>query len=219
MTDSSGSWLSNLRGRFVVFDGIDGSGKTTQFQRFTEFLQRCDLEVCQVREPGGTAIGEQVRQILLDPANGDMDLLCEMLLYMASRAQLVARQIRPALEANRIVLADRFISSTLAYQGAAGGIPVPDILQVGRIALGPCWPDLVVIFDVELKTALSRLSRQLDRVERRSAEFHRAVRNGFLEQARTDPKRHLVIDANVDTDAVFDRLVIEIRDKLGEDER
>jgi len=169
--------------------------------------------VCEVREPGGTVIGEHIRNVLLDPANDPMDLRCEMLLYMASRAQLVAERIRPALEENQLVLADRFISSTLAYQGAGGGIPIADILRIGQIALGQCWPDLVIIFDVDEKAASARLNPLLDRMEMKGRDYHRTVRRGYLDQARTDPDRHLVIDATADADTVFTRLLQSLETK------
>lgn len=207
-------WISGLCGRFVVFDGPDGSGKTTQFQRFAQYLQAHGRSVCLVREPGGTSIGEQIRQVLLDTANDDMDLRCEMLLYMASRAQLATQQIRPALARGDVVLADRFISSTLAYQGAAGGLAEADILRVGQIALQDCWPDLVVIFDVDETTAAGRLNPLLDRIEQRGDDYHRAVRQGYLNQAQNDPDRYVVIDAAADPDTVFARLVEAIKQKL-----
>lgn len=208
-------WIHGLRSKFLVFDGPDGGGKTTQFQRFTREVETHGLPVCLVREPGGTSIGEQIRQVLLDATNDDMDLRCEMLLYMASRAQLATQQIRPALARGELVLADRFISSTLAYQGAAGGLPEADILRVGQIALRSCWPDLVVIFDVDEKTAAGRLNPSLDRIEQRSTDYHRAVRQSYLEQARQDPDRYLVIDANTDADTVFARLTEAIKSKLA----
>ena len=125
-----------LRGRFVVFDGPDGSGKSTQFHRLCADARSAGLDVCEVREPGGTHIGEQIRRLLLDPSvKEDVDLRAEMLLFMASRAQLLAQRVRPALSRGALVLADRFVSSTLAYQGAAGGLPVDDIMAVGRVAL------------------------------------------------------------------------------------
>ena len=135
MTD----WLNKLRGRFIVFDGPDGSGKSTQFRRFLSLVHSADIEVCEVREPGGTEIGEQVRKVLLDPNNKEeIDLRAEMLLFMASRAQLISQRIRPAMKEGKLILADRFISSTLAYQGSAGGLPQEEILasirRVGRVA-------------------------------------------------------------------------------------
>ena len=143
---SNPGWIQNLRGRFVVFDGPDGSGKSTQFRRFAELVEDHGVGVCEVREPGGTHIGEQIRRVLLDPeVKEDVDVRCEMLLFMASRAQLIAQKVRPALAAGRLVLADRFISSTLAYQGTAGGLPMSEILRVGQVALGRFWPDLPVL--------------------------------------------------------------------------
>ena len=200
----SDSWFHQLAGRFLVFDGPDGSGKTTQFRRLIQHAQRQHLTVCEVREPGGTHLGEQVRDVLLDPANKDgINLTAEMLLFMASRAQLVAERIRPALDRQELVLADRFISSTLAYQGTAGGLPVADILRVGQIALGDAWPNLVVVFDVDQQTAASRLNPLLDRMEQKGAAFHAKVRQGYLDQAESDPERYLVVDARQPEDAVF----------------
>lgn len=214
MSTDATAWLRRLAGKFVVFDGPDGSGKSTQFRRFSALVQDAGVPICEVREPGGTPIGEQVRRILLDPANAEMDLRCEMLLYMASRAQLVHQKIRPALERGDLVLADRFISSTLAYQGTAGGIPVADILRVGQIALDRSWPDLVVLFDVDETVAAGRLSPLLDRMEQKGEEYHRTVRRGYLEQARSDPGRYLVIDASADAATVFERLLRGVREKL-----
>ncbi|MEX2213611.1 MAG: dTMP kinase [Phycisphaeraceae bacterium] len=207
-------WLAGLKGRFVVFDGPDGSGKSTQFRRFTEYVREAGLEVCEVREPGGTGIGEQIRNVLLDPKNDAMDIRCEMLLYMASRAQLVAQRIRPAKEAGQLILADRFISSTLAYQGAAGGLPIDDILSIGRVALQDCWPDTIVVFDVDQETASRRLNPLLDRIEMKGAAYHRTVREGYLKQAKDDPKRYLVIDARSDADSVFGQLCEALRGRI-----
>lgn len=205
------AFMSRLGGRFVVFDGPDGSGKTTQFHRFCHAARDAGLDVVEVREPGGTAIGEQVRQLLLDPANEDMDLRAEMLLYMASRAQLVARKIGPAIEAGKLVVADRFISSTLAYQGTAGGVDPTDIAAVGDIAVGRYRPDLVVVFDVDQATAARRLNPLLDRIEQRGADFHARVREGYLQQARQAPDGYRVIDARADADAVFGQLLHVMR--------
>jgi dTMP kinase len=227
MTTTAPSWIKKLRGRFIVFDGPDGGGKSTQFRRFSKLVQDSGIPVCEVREPGGTAIGEQVRRVLLDPANKEeVDLRCEMLLFMASRAQLVAQRIRPAREAGQLVLADRFISSTLAYQGAGGGLPIADILAVGRIALGDCWPDLTVVFDVDEATALRRMNpllrprefeaSQHDRIELKGAEFHRTVRQGYLAQAAGDPAGYLVVDAHGNAESVFRSLLKDIEGKLAQ---
>lgn len=229
MAGETNKWISTLRGRFLVFDGPDGSGKSTQIQRFAEYAQAAGVQPCVVREPGGTPIGEQIRKVLLDPTNDAMDLRCEMLLYMASRAQLINQVVGPALERGELVIADRFISSTLAYQGTAGGLATEDILAAGRIAVGKHWPDLVVIFDVDEQTAAERLmggdkrhrylevgqpSLFSDRMEVKGMDYQRKVRNGYLEQARNDPDRYLVIDAAGDEDTVFDRLLKGLRGAL-----
>lgn len=204
----STDWTSQLAGRFIVFDGPDGSGKSTQFKRFSSYSREAGrLKVREVREPGGTAIGEQIRTVLLDPANTEMSLRCEMMLYMASRAQLIEQIIRPALTRDEFVLADRFISSTLAYQGTAGGMTPEEILAVGRVAIGSIWPDLTVIFDVDEHVAATRLNPLLDRMELKGVEFHRRVRQGFLAQAQNEPDRHLVVDATAEADVVFERLL------------
>lgn len=210
-------WLQKLRGRFIVFDGPDGSGKSTQFRRLVDTVEALDVRVCEVREPGGTHIGEEIRKVLLDPSvKEDVDVRCEMLLFMASRAQLISQKIKPALASDCLVLADRFISSTLAYQGTAGGLPIADILKVGQVALGQHWPDLVVVFDVDEDTAASRINPLLrerefnadkDRMEAKGAAFHRRVRQGYLDQAADDPDRYLVIDATREPDAVFNDLL------------
>lgn len=202
MSDSE--LVQKLGGRFIVFDGPDGSGKTTQFRRLVELAEANGVTVCEVREPGGTYIGEQVRNVLLDPTiKEEVDIRCEMLLFMASRAQLVAQRIRPAIEAGHLVLADRFISSTLAYQGTAGGIPQEDIVRIGQVALGETWPELTIVFDVDEKTAAGRLNPLLDRMEQKGAAFHRRVREGYLEQVERDPDRYAVIDATQTPEAVF----------------
>lgn len=151
------SWLLALRGKFIAFEGPDGSGKTTQYRRLMALLHEHKVPVCEVREPGGTPIGESVRQILLHTKD-DMTLRCEMLLYMASRAQLVQERIRPAMLQGSVVLADRFVASTLAYQGSAGGLPVEEIRAVAQVAVQNCWPDLNVVFDVDEDTAARRIS-------------------------------------------------------------
>ncbi len=215
--------MRRLAGRFIAFEGPDGSGKTTQYRRLISLLQQRGLTVCEVREPGGTPIGESIRQILLHTKD-EMTLRCEMLLYMASRSQLVEQRIRPALKRGEVVMADRFVSSTLAYQGSAGGIPIPEIKAVADVAIQGAYPDLVIIFDVDEETAARRLSplladvsstresKGLDRIESRGREFHRKVREGYLEQARLEPDRHLVIDARRSADEVWQSLL----DTLGQ---
>ena len=209
-------WHHRLRGQFIVFEGPDGSGKSTQFHRLSDFAQARGLTVCEVREPGGTAIGEEIRNVLLDHRFVDLDVRAEMLLYMASRAQLVAERIGPALARGEVVLADRFVSSTLAYQGAAGGMSLDDIRAVAHIACGRVMPNLIVIFDVTEETASARLNPLLDRMEAKGRAYHRRVREGYLSQAREDPEHYLVIDANGDANAVWSALVEQVAHRLGD---
>lgn len=216
--------LDNLRGKFLVFEGPDGSGKSTQLRRLVELCAARNLPLCEVREPGGTPVGEHIRQILLHTKD-EMTLRCEMLLYMASRAQLVEQRIRPALARGELVIADRFVSSTYAYQGAAGGVPIDEIDAVARVAMQGAAPDLVIIFDVDEETA-ARRTRGLakgarpsqvkvaghvtlfdDRIERRGADFHSKVRRGYLDLATRDPAHHAVLDASKGPDDVWEQLV------------
>jgi dTMP kinase len=201
--DNSRDWLGRLAGTFLVFEGPDGSGKTTQMRRFKQLLDDAGLHTLEVREPGGTDIGEQIRQVLLH-TKAEMTLRCEMLLYMASRAQLVEQKIKPALAAGHVVVADRYLASTLAYQGTAGGISHEDIWAVANASLQGVLPDLVLIFDVDEQTAASRINpliatatrkEGLDRIESRGAAFHRKVREGYLTQARQFPDAHRIINA------------------------
>ncbi len=229
---SSDPLAALLPGRFVVLDGPDGCGKSTQFARFSAHCSSLGVAVEEVREPGGTQIGEQIRSVLLDPVNDAMVVRAEMLLYMASRAQLLAERIAPALEAGRLVLADRFISSTLAYQGTAGGLSPEEIAKVGAVATGGesgRTPDLVVIFDVDESTAARRRAGDStrkpsnpscsqngdDRMEQKGLEFQRRVREGYLDQVRRDPEAYLLIDASTDADSVFEAFLDGLRERLA----
>ena len=204
-----------LPGRFIVLDGPDGCGKSTQMSRVKAFCLRFGIEMEHVREPGGTTIGEQVREILLDAANDRMVVRTEMLLYMASRAQLIAERIQPALKAQRFVLADRFISSTLAYQGTGGGLSPEEIMSVGDVTTAETKPDLVVILDVDTEIASTRISGELDRMERKGKAFHERVRAGYLDQIERDPDRYLRIDAGQGPDEVFNDLLQGLIERLS----
>lgn len=223
-------WLARLAGRFIAFEGPDGSGKSTQLKRLVAACQGAGVKVCEVREPGGTHVGERIRDILLDKASEGMVLRCEMLLYMASRAQLVEARILPALKAGELVIADRFLASTYAYQGAAGGLPRDEILAVAGVAVGQCLPELNLIFDVDEQTAAKRAgivasgkgaknhegvsSLFADRMEDRTREFRRKVREGYVELARLDPARHALIDARGGPEEVWGRTVQALRERF-----
>jgi dTMP kinase len=205
--------VEKLAGRFIVIDGPDGAGKSTQAGLLADYLRSVGAAVRMVRDPGGTAIGDRIRQILLDRAHGEMAVQCELMLYMASRAQLAAEIIRPALAAGMCVLSDRYISSTIAYQGA-GGIDPDAIRQVARIAVGPTWPDLTVVLDLPSDEGLARAGRLNghDRMEAKGLEFHRRVRDMFLLQARQEPGRFVVVNASGSPGEIQTRLRGAIED-------
>lgn len=218
MSGTSGQhgWLGAYAGRFVVFEGPDGSGKSTQFRRLVGAMGAAGVACTAVREPGGTHVGEAVRGVLLDNAHAGMSVRCEMLLYMASRAELVEREIVPALRAGRVVLADRYVPSTIAYQGAAGGLPVADIAAVARAATTGLMPDLVLLFDIDADRAAARLSPLLDRMESKGRAFHRKVRDGYLRQAEADPRRFALIDAAEPEEAVWRAVLGALRERIEE---
>jgi len=204
----SEQWTDRLTGKFLVIDGPDGAGKSTQLALLAERLEAAGVGVRVVRDPGGTAIGAKIRKILLDRANAPMAVACELMLYMASRAQLAEEVIRPALAAGQCVLCDRYISSTVAYQGA-GGIDGKIVHRAGRIAVGETWPDLTVLLDLPSDEGLSRTGEP-DRMEAKGSAFHRRVRELFLLQAREDPARFTVVDAAGSVEAVGARVASAI---------
>ena len=177
------------KGTFIVLDGTEGSGKSTQVRMLHErFVESFGADgVLLVRDPGTTRIGEQVRAILLDPAHGEMSMRAEMLLYMAARAQMMAQVILPALEQHKVVLCDRFVSSTLAYQLGGDGLTAGDIRLVADIAIRGRWPDLTILLDMPATASLARVKRAKDRIEQRPLEYHEQVRQSYLAQARADP--------------------------------
>ena len=193
------------RGLFITFEGTDGSGKTTQLRRLGERLRASGWPVLETVEPGGTPIGQQIRRILLDNANQELDRRAEMLLYFASRAQNVHQWIVPHLEAGGVVLCDRFTDSTLAYQGGGRGLGADTVRKLHEIACGTLQPDVTVYLDVDLETGLARAKagrERLDRMDQQSLEFHRSVRQTYLGLAAAEPQRFRVIDASPDPDAV-----------------
>jgi len=174
--------------RFIVLDGPEGSGKSTQGQLLLQHLKKAGQEAILVRDPGTTPIGEQIRALLLNPANDQMNMRCEMLLYMAARAQMMAQVILPALTSGQTVICDRFVSSTLAYQLGGDGLTAEEIRKPASIAIKDRWPDLTLILDLPVDKAMSRINRRKDRIEQRSREYHEQVRKNYLAQAAADPK-------------------------------
>ncbi len=194
--------VAALAGRFIVLDGPEGCGKSTQARLLGDRLAALGAAVALVRDPGTTRIGEQIRAILLDPAHGEMGMRCEMLLYMAARAQMVAQTILPALRSGKVVICDRFVSSTLAYQVGGDGLTDRHIRAIGDVAIGGRWPDLTLILDMPVEQSFARMQRDKDRIEQRSLAYHEQVRRNYLRQARSDPRRYAVIDAARPVDQV-----------------
>ena len=219
------AWMSALAGKFLAFEGADGSGKSTQLARFVACAEAAGLTVCELREPGGTVVGEAIRAVLLDHASEGIALSAEMFLYMASRAQLVKEKVRPALARGELVVADRFVPSTIAYQGAVGGMPEDDIRAVAQIATGGIAPDPVVVIDVDDKTALRRtegVSRKRtrpsdqptlfqDRMERKMSSAWAQIRESYVAQAKAEPDRFIVVDGAPDEDTVHAAMLDAIR--------
>lgn len=204
-----------MKGTFITFEGIEGSGKTTQIVLLANHLKSHGIKIVLTREPGGTMIGDQIRKILLDPANKALDPSAELLLYAASRAQHLSEVILPALAAGTIVLCDRFSDATLAYQGYGRGLDMNMIRELDRIVTAGMRPDITVLLDINAATGLARArgrnnSRGLEgeaRFENEEIAFHERVRQGYLTLAKQEPERIRVVDASPSPD----RIEMEIR--------
>jgi dTMP kinase len=200
------------RGLFLSLDGLDGAGKSTQCRLLTDWLRGRGWQVTTCSDPGGTEIGTQLRTLLLDRRQ-QMTLACEAFLFVASRAQLTAEVIRPALEAGNAVVSDRFLLANVVYQGHAGGLD-PALLQtMGLLSTGGLEPDLTLVLDLPVDAALSRRQGPADRVESRAGEYHARVRAGFLAEARRRPERIRILDASRPVAVVHDdicRAVLEL---------
>lgn len=185
------------RGAFITLEGGEGVGKSTQLKLLAGWLERAGAEVVTLREPGGTPVGDRIRELLLDPAHAGMDARAELLLYEASRAELVASVIRPALERGAFVICDRFTDSSTAYQAYGRELPLDEVLEMNRIATGGLEPDLTLILDLDPIEGVRRATATFgaDRLEAEGADFHRRVRAGFLTIAALEPGRCRVIDA------------------------
>lgn len=190
---------------FFSFDGIDGVGKTTQVRLFGDALRERGYEVVTCRDPGSTALGERIRELLLtNDATTPIALRSEMLLYMAARAQLVEEVIRPALEASKIVVSDRYLLANVVYQGHAGGLDPDTVRDVGRVATGGTLPDCIFLLDMAPGEADRRLNRPLDRMESLGGEHRKRLREGFLAEAADSNNQIHVIDAGRPVDDVND---------------
>ena len=195
-----------MSGVFISLDGVDGGGKSTQVRLLAEHLQSLGHDVLTFRDPGGTKLGEALREILLHRQEIPLTGTAEMLLYMASRAELVAECIRPALESGKTVITDRFLLANVVYQGCAGGLDPNQLWQVGEIATGGLQPDLTIVLDIAVEQALGRIERGFDRLESRGVEYMEKVRRGFLEQVSHLGSRAMVVDANAGIEVVQARI-------------
>ena len=190
-----------MAGLFITFEGTEGCGKSTQIEALSERLQQSEKSVFKTREPGGTSLGEAIRKLLQNDAAGKgMTPEAELLLFAASRSQLIRERILPALAEEQIVLCDRFIDSTTVYQGIARNIDSQIVSRINQFAVGNTRPNLTVLIDIDPKIGMdrvrSRSKNQLDRIESEAIEFFQAVRNGYLEIAKSEPERFLVLDGS-----------------------
>jgi len=212
-----------MRGHFITFEGIEGSGKSTVIPIISDRFEKAGHSALVTREPGGTAVSESIRKILLDPEVKEMSGKAELFLYLASRAQLVAEQIGPALAAGRTVLCDRFYDATTAYQGWARGLGEAETERLSAIAVEGAVPDLTILLDLPVEEGFRRgpdrressgLAKR-DRLEREDIDFHRKVREGYLRIARREPDRVVAIDASRDIESVIFEIAGNIKSRLG----
>jgi dTMP kinase len=198
--------------KFIVLDGPDGCGKSTQARLLAEWLQNKGQSIETFRDPGTTPIGEKIRDILLNPDHALMCTRTELLLYMAARAQLWDQQIAPALDSGKCVILDRWLSSTCAYQGYAGEFGIDNVIHLAENSLERSWPDLTIILDIDLDSAAPRLNAELDRMEQKPDQYQNKVRQGFLQLAENQ-KNFEVVDARPDIQTVH-KTIIEIIEKI-----
>jgi dTMP kinase len=207
------------RGKFITFEGSEGCGKSTQIRRFVEALKNQGIEALTTREPGGTVIGEKIRHLLqYDKDAGDLTDESELLLFAASRAQLVRNVIQPALEKGTWVVADRFLDSTTVYQGIGRGLDVAAVKAINSFAVGECLPDLTLLLDLDVEVgharALAASGESEDRMESQPMEFFRKVRQGYLDLAAEEPERIAVVDASATIDEVTEAIQAEFARRM-----
>ncbi len=203
---------------FVTFEGGEGSGKSTAIKSLVDKLQKEGYEIVLTREPGGTPISEQIRDVILNKENTAMDPVTEALLYAASRRQHVEEKVRPALKEGKIVLCDRFLDSSLAYQGGARGLGMDLILKINEPAINGLWPDVTIFFDLKPEVGLARINansnREVNRLDVEKMEFHQKVRASFLELAERYPGRYVIIDASKTPEEVAEEAYDALKAKL-----
>ncbi len=205
------------QGYFFSVEGCEGAGKSSQIIRLSQYLMSRGYEVITTREPGGIAIAEQIRSVILDRKNTEMDGRTEALLYAAARRQHYVEKIAPSIEEGHIIICDRFIDSSLAYQGYARGLGVDEVLLINEFAINKVFPDLTIYLDVDPELGLSRIheheDREINRLDLESLAFHQKVREGYLQLVERFPNRIVMVNANDDMDEVFSK-VKQVMDKF-----
>ena len=202
------------KGYFITFEGADGCGKTTQIQLLGEYLNKKNIQYILTREPGGSDLGIHLRKILLHYEN-PVSNIAETFLYLADRAQHIEYKIKPALQEGKIVLCDRHTDSTLAYQGYGRCQDLEKIKYLNNLATNGIKPDLTIVFDIDSEVAQKRLQGEKDRLEAEGLEFHKKLRQGYLDIAKKDPKRVKVVDANQSIEKVFSDTLNVIEEYLN----
>ena len=181
---------------FIVFEGVDGAGKTTQLVQLVEWLEQQGVTVVTCKDPGSTGLGEQLRAILLSSVDTPISMRAEMMMFTTARTQLVDEIIRPALEAGKAVVLDRYVYSTIVYQGHAGNLPTEEIRQVNHVATGGLMPDLTFMIDLPVEVSMQRLGESLDRMESRGADYFEKVRAGFVFESQREDEGIELVDGN-----------------------
>ena len=202
------------RGFFITIDGGDGAGKSVQAKRLEESLRADGIPVLLCRDPGSTRLGEAVREILLGRSEIEICPQSEMLLFMAARAEMVHETILPALEEGGVVIADRFLLSTLVYQGIAGGLPLDEIMRVGQVAVRSRFPDLTILLDLPAEVGMARINRPLDRIEQKGLAFHKKVEAGYREALDFLAEKSGTVPLLIDAAREPDRIALEIYDAV-----
>jgi len=207
-----------MRGIFITIEGPDGSGKSTQAQRLFKYMQEKGHKVVLTREPGGTSIGEQIRRILLNPENNEMGFKTEVLLYAASRCQHLEEIIIPALKEGKIVISDRFVDSSIAYQGYGRNLNLPLVVEINKLIVEGYLPDLTILLDIPVEVGLTRIrenQKTMDRLEQEDISFHEQVFQGFKKLAINE-ERIKIVSANTSEDVVFMHMAKLVEEKLKE---
>lgn len=204
-----------MAGLFITMEGADGSGKSTQIEKLKDYLSSKGYDIILCREPGGTIISESIREVILNPEFTMMGNMTELLLYASARAQLVEEVIRPALEEGKVVICDRFVDSSVVYQGIARGLGIERVYEVNRYAMGDTVPQKTILLDLPAEIGISRKKgqKELDRLELETIEFHQKVAEGYRILAKRDSNRICVIDATKPIDEIHNEIK-EIVDKL-----